>query len=66
MWVPMQLTVNGAGVDANDRHLKTPCQTTTERAAGTSIVTVEGVSFRYFPMTVVHPHAQHAADREEQ
>jgi len=42
------------------------CRTTAERAAGTSIVTVEGVSFHQFPMTAVHPHAQHAADREEQ
>ena len=66
MWVPVQLTVNGAGVDADDRHLKTLRQTTAERAAGTSIVTLVGVSVRHFPMTVVHPHAQHAADTEEQ
>jgi aerobic-type carbon monoxide dehydrogenase small subunit (CoxS/CutS family) len=99
----VQLTANGAGVDVDDRHLKTPlllvlrdvlgmhgtksgcgrgyceactvlidgrstrsCRTTAEPAAGTSIVTVEGVSFHQFPMTAVHPHAQHAADREEQ
>src|SRR5438445_13164578 len=42
------------------------CRTTAERAAGTSIVTVEGVWFQQVPMTAVHPHAQHAADREEQ
>jgi len=99
----VQLTANGAGVDVDDRHLKTPlllvlrdvlgmhgtksgcgrgyceactvlidgrstrsCRTTAERAGGTSIITVEGVSFHEFPMTAFHPHAQHAADREEQ
>ena len=51
----------GAGVDIDDRHLKTPLLLVLRDVLG-----MHGTRFGQFPMTAVHPHAQHAADREEQ